>query len=653
MNLGRLWTRFWSLAGSVSVRIKIMGIVLVLILIFGLGITFQVRNSLTTTLTGELEKQGIEIAQHLAVHSTDLVLTANSYDLLQQVSDTVENNEAVRYALVLSPEGNVISHSFGTSIPVGLLRANWVEASSRFRLERLDTNEGLILDIAVPVFGGRVGVARVGMSTNLLYETIAATTRRWLIITGVVSLIGLVASYSLTSVLTRPIKHLVEATKAISKGDLNRKAPVWAQDEIGRLAISFNAMTESLAKAHGESETFQSELVRRNLELAALNTISTELSRSRELGGMMRRSLTKVIESMSLDAGWVSTLIEDGKQATAICHQGLSQEAAEKIAIVNVSNCACKTAIDKKMPVVVSNAETPCPILNEKLDNGQRLLSHAAVPLISKGKVFGLLHVASSETNLFTAEQINLLGAIGHQMGVAIENARLWEELKRKEEMRGHLLEETISAQEAERKRIARELHDQTGQLLTSLMVGLKALEMSNPKETRHKIANLRQLTAQTLDEVHNLALELRPSSLDDLGLISALEQYTREYSSKFGVSADFQAIGFDSRRLPPETEITLYRIVQEALTNVAKHAEATKVSVLLEARGPSIVAIVEDDGKGFDVHKKSTAKERLGLYGMYERAELIDARLTIESRPGKGTTVFVEVPLKERETEL
>lgn len=654
MKLDKLWTRLWSVAGGASMRVKIMGIVLVLTLIFGLGITFQVRSNLTTTLIDELEKQGVAIARNLAARSTDLILTENFFDLYQMLKDTVKSNETVHYALALSPNGNVLGHSFSGGFPMDLVEVNRIEADTAFQLETLDTNEGLILDVAVPIFGGRVGIARIGMSTHFLHETVASMTRRWLIITGVVSLIGLLAAYSLTSILTRPIVHLVEVTKAITRGDLKRKAPVWASDEIGKLGIAFNIMTESLAKSHSESEAFQAELVRRNLELAALNTIATELSRSRELADMMRLSLAKVIGLMDLKVGWVSMLTEDGKQATLICQEGLSQETAQLIVSVNLSKCACKKAIRQKSPMVISGTGTMCPVLNHKLNNGQLLLCHAAVPLISKAHVFGLLHVASSDPDWFTAEHIKLLSAIGHQMGVAIENAKLWEELKRRDESRGQLLEGTISAQEAERKRIARELHDQTGQSLTSLMVELKALEANSPKEIQQRIANMRQLTARTLDEVQNLALELRPSSLDDLGLIAALEQYVREYTDKFRVNTEFQAIGFDGRRLLPEVEITLYRIVQEALTNVAKHAAAKKVSVLMEIRGPLIVAIVEDDGKGFNVYEESvstTSKRKLGLYGMQERAALIGGVLTIESRAGKGTAVFVEVPLKGNES--
>lgn len=222
-------------------------------------------------------------------------------------------------------------------------------------------------------------------------------------------------------------------------------------------------------------------------------------------------------------------------------------------------------------------------------------------------------------------------------------------ELQRREEIRKQLLSKAINAQEEERKRIARELHDQTGQSLTSMIVGLKVMESRTEGETQKRITDMKHLATTILQEIHNLAVELRPSSLDDLGLIAAVRQYVKEYSVKFGIETDFQVNGLDDQRLAPDTEIAIYRIIQEALTNIVKHSAATKVSVLLANREGSVVAIVEDNGKGFDVEKVFIASKndhKLGLYGMQERAALIGGVLTIEST-WMGTTVFVQVPLE------
>ncbi|MDP2917303.1 MAG: histidine kinase [Dehalococcoidia bacterium] len=242
---------------------------------------------------------------------------------------------------------------------------------------------------------------------------------------------------------------------------------------------------------------------------------------------------------------------------------------------------------------------------------------------------------------IWAKDELGSLGSAFNEMSA---------ELKHKEEMRVHLLAKVIDAQESERKRIARELHDETSQSLTSLMVGLKSIEdVSSVSQAKEKATELRALAAQTLNEVHNLAVELRPSLLDDLGLASAIQRYAEEYSAKMNINIDSHVSGLSEQRLPPEIEVAVYRIIQEALTNIAKYAGAKNVSIVLRRRDSSLVAIVEDDGKGFDVNETmfSSDGKQLGLFGMYERASLIGGKLSIESYPGSGTTVFLEVPLK------
>jgi len=210
--------------------------------------------------------------------------------------------------------------------------------------------------------------------------------------------------------------------------------------------------------------------------------------------------------------------------------------------------------------------------------------------------------------------------------------------------------EQVLAAQEDERKRIARELHDETAQALTTLLIRLKILEKARTSEDMHgQIDELRELTAQTLEAVRVLAVELRPATLDDLGLLAALEAYTDSYRSRLPISVTFSTGGFEDRdrRLPPQIELVLYRVVQEALTNVAKHANAEDVRVEL-ARGPDdVVASITDDGDGFNVEEMMRSRERgLGLFGMQERLALVRGQLVIDSEPGRGTRIDARVPL-------
>jgi two-component system sensor histidine kinase UhpB len=206
-----------------------------------------------------------------------------------------------------------------------------------------------------------------------------------------------------------------------------------------------------------------------------------------------------------------------------------------------------------------------------------------------------------------------------------------------------------IQAQDQERQRIARELHDETSQVLTSLLISLTLLEKSvETREARERIADTRALAHSTLRAIRNLSIDLRPSALDDLGLLPALRWYVKEYEKKCSIHVEFHATGF-KERLPAEMETALYRIVQECLTNTAKHANANRVTIRLKEEADRVYARITDDGEGFDYEAllKTPGQERgLGLAGMNERAVLLDGILNIHSAPGQGTIIEVSIPL-------
>jgi signal transduction histidine kinase len=206
-------------------------------------------------------------------------------------------------------------------------------------------------------------------------------------------------------------------------------------------------------------------------------------------------------------------------------------------------------------------------------------------------------------------------------------------------------LRRVLEAQEVERGRLARELHDETGQALTSILLGLRSVEETvDDPQSRTALEGLRELVVTTLQDVRRLAVELRPKALDDFGLVPALERLTGSFADQTGIEVDFEA-ALQEERLPPEVETTLYRVVQESLTNVVKHAGAQRVTVVLTRRDGSALALVEDDGEGFD--PDGIDDDRFGLVGMRERLALVGGRLQIESAPGSGTTVAAEVPLR------
>jgi signal transduction histidine kinase len=470
MTVAAAWLdRGWGLISAVSVRTKILGIVLGLVLLLGLGVTVQVRAILTQTMNVQLEEQAISVARDVAARATDLLLINDWYALQQLLIETQTNNPNVRYAFVMDRDGHVVAHTFGSGFPLTLLGENSVQAAEHHRLRILETDEGRVWDVAVPIFDGRAGVARVGLTEARIRQAADTVTGQLLLTTMMVSVLGITAAAFLTWLLTRPLQRLAQAAHAVGRGDLMQRVPRWANDEIGDLAEAFNVMATTLAQAEAER--------------------------------------------------------------------------AER------------------------------------------------------------------------------------------------------EQLRARYVSGVIAAQEEERKRIARELHDSTSQSLTSLLVGMRALtDYCDSPAIRERAEALRQVAVRTLDDLHSLALQLRPSVLDDLGLAAALERYVAECRHHYALSIDLALRGL-GERLPVEVETALYRIVQEGLTNVARHAQAATASVLVERRNGAVRAIIEDDGRGFD---PAQVGDRLGLYGIRERAELLGGALVVESEPGRGASLFVEIPVAE-----
>jgi signal transduction histidine kinase len=260
------------------------------------------------------------------------------------------------------------------------------------------------------------------------------------------------------------------------------------------------------------------------------------------------------------------------------------------------------------------------------------------VPLLVRGLPIGVLiaHDKQGPRPAFREEDLRLAESLAARAAVAVDlSQRIGRDSFRR----------VVEAQELERARLARELHDETGQALTSILLGLKPLEQAaTSDEARAAVADVRELVVSTLQSVRRLAVELRPSALDHFGLEAAVERLAETFREQSGLAVDLETqVG--SERLTSEAETTLYRVIQEGLTNIVKHAGATRVSILLQRKDTTVVAVIEDDGAGFD--PSTTREDALGLAGMRERVSLAGGRLQVESTPGSGTTLVAEVPAK------
>jgi signal transduction histidine kinase len=277
--------------------------------------------------------------------------------------------------------------------------------------------------------------------------------------------------------------------------------------------------------------------------------------------------------------------------------------------------------------------------------------------MLREGQLVGNLIVYTfDEMRHFTEDELALLKGLADQAAQAITNARLHDALQREEHVRANLLHKIITAQEDERKRIARELHDETSQSLTALMVGLDTVHMALTDSTQKAVEHLRttrSIAEGMLEDIHRLIADLRPSLLDDLGLVPAIAWYGEQRLNPLGIALHLDADGLQDR-LPSAMETALFRIVQEAMTNAVRHAHASAVTVRLAHRDSYLTLQVADDGEGFDLQALESSDlhmKGLGLQGMRERVSILGGEFHLKTGLGQSTVITVRVPMPEGAT--
>ncbi len=414
---------------------------------------------------------------------------------------------------------------------------------------------------------------------------------------------------------------------------------------------NITAVTE-LMRDVTETKEMELKIAEADRNLLALNTIAGVVSQSLDLDTVLSSALDKTLKIMKVDTGGILLLDEEKQMLCYRVHRGLSKAYVREVTLRVGEGIAGRVAQTGKA-ILVEDISTDSRIAHSGLINAEGLRALASVPLCSKETVLGVINIASHEARKFSFEDIQLLESIAAQIAIAIENARLNQEVQRKEEMRGELLREILSIQEEERGRIARELHDETSQVLASLNVSLEAaagMLPTNADKTKAILRKAQTLSINMLDGIHKLIYELRPTLLDDLGLVAATRWLIDNNLRTAGITVSFKAAG-RVRRLPSQLEVTLFRVIQEAVYNIAKHAEAKNASISLHFKKSVTRVRIGDDGRGFDVEEAISSKDRprgLGLVGMKERVELMNGMLSIRSYPGGGgTDIDIEIPLR------
>ncbi len=312
---------------------------------------------------------------------------------------------------------------------------------------------------------------------------------------------------------------------------------------------------------------------------------------------------------------------------------------------------AIKKAINAKEPVVVTPRNSEKMMTREIVEDfnyGWVVLA----PIMSKGKTIGIMQVdRPPEAEGFDSEEVEIIFAIARATAVAIENARLIDMLGQKEQLLHQLVNKLITAQEDERKIIAADLHDGIIQSLIAIWYRLQRLSSSEGMEPENWHSEIMELTGvlnEQIQEIRRILYDLRPIILDNYGLIPAVEAHVNSIIEKYDLPIELEISG-EKQRLDSKTEVALFRILQEALTNVVKHAGATNVRVSLNIEDENVGLIVEDNGFGItkNNYNQSQPMHRLGLAGIQERALLLEGDCKIDSQPGKGTKIKVSIPSK------
>lgn len=393
-----------------------------------------------------------------------------------------------------------------------------------------------------------------------------------------------------------------------------------------------------LAAATTERGQAERELQRRANDLAILNEASTEFLDSSGQVSIFDVICALAVERIGLDAAWIVHERPAGGQSELVSNCGIS------IAEIEALNLDPGTT-DEVREVKISEIQTRV----EKHVGGPRAGTVASVPMIFGGRLIGRLFLLSSVPRFFSPNRKILLASYANLSAVVIQNRWLFDELRDSNRQLHALSQRLIKAQEEERLNLSRELHDESGQLLAGLLFELGGLERNilDPDQAAGKIAAIKATAGDLQHNLHQLAINLRPASLDHLGLVTALGQYIEDFKRQYAIQVEFETVGMNSERLPAEVETAVFRIVQESLTNVALHADANLVDVIISWRNGDIVATIEDNGVGF-IPTPLKVEEHLGLFGMRERVEMLNGRFTLESSPGKGTTVNVEIPCRD-----
>jgi len=388
-------------------------------------------------------------------------------------------------------------------------------------------------------------------------------------------------------------------------------------------------------------------------DLLALSRVSAAVSGLWDLDAILSVALDNVLKIMGGAVGGVLILDEATNTLSYKVHYGLSQELVSCLRLHPGEGIAGRVAQSGKA-ILLEDISQDSRVAYPDLVNREGLKAFISVPIRSKERVLGVINVASQTPRRFTKHDMHLLHSIGDQVGVAVEEVKLHERLQRGRERYRQLARQVLVAEEEARRKLARELHDETSQSLSGLALNLQALADMAEQSPVHspefvkKLRKSHSLAIEISVEVGRLIRELRPTLLDTLGLVPAIRQYAEGTLGPHEISVSVETRG-NPVDLPPEVEVGLFRFAQGAIGNIAKHAGANNVVIVLDCRGSELHISITDDGQGFDVEGITSIEESgrgRGLFSMKERVALLGGSCSVKSAKGKGTLVRAQVPI-------
>ncbi len=540
-----------------------------------------------------------------------------------------------------------------------LIEAKQAVVRTCHRCHEADSVVGRQKDVIAfaPLSSTSWGVAIRQAQSEALSPTRRLQEGMW-IVGGSSLFLALAFSVTFMGRLVKPIRMLTRSSQKIAGGDLSGAIAVKGNDEVAILGQAFETMRVRLDTARKEIETRTEDIQRRKVEAEALYDIGVKISSLLDVEKILNSVVDKARDLLEADVAVLSLLEKEQNRIYIRATSGAQKELFTSLTLVPGQGFTGKV-MELGRPLFMDDyLNDPSITHDDMTDSAVReegLVSHLGVPLNIGDRIIGALTVAQRKPRVFSERETNLLARLANHAALAIDNARLYAEVQNKEELRGELLERIIAVQEDERKRIAQGLHDDLAQTISSLTMQLQAIETSLPAEldnVRGSLTKLRALSAHSLEDIRSLIADLRPMALDDLGLVAAIRWYANTHLSQQDIDIHVKS-SLAPHRLPPHMETTLFRVAQEAINNITKHAEARNATITLGANEQRVRLTIEDDGKGFDVPgvlSGRTSGHKLGLVGMQERVALFRGSLRIQSKPGKGTTIFVEIPLERKE---